>query len=233
MARPARSWKRLTRDHGRHLGLVRGGASRRDQPALQPGNSSAVGWRARLAEHLGSFTVELAQARAGDLMESRDGAGRPQRLFRAWRPRRCRSARRMQRVFTRRRFCWTRWRQDDFAHWAPLYVRWEAGLLEALGFGLDLSRLRRHRRDGRSHLCLAAHAAARCRAGRARLCRAPVRAAGVSAGLSSMRCRPPPDIAAGPEAHRPFPARAGARPHGRECRRRALRLDALADSRSE
>ena len=30
--------------------------------------------------------------------------------------------------------------QDDFAHWAPLYVRWEAGLLEALGFGLDLSR---------------------------------------------------------------------------------------------
>jgi len=29
---------------------------------------------------------------------------------------------------------------DDFAHWAPLYVRWEAGLLEALGFGLDLSR---------------------------------------------------------------------------------------------
>jgi len=28
---------------------------------------------------------------------------------------------------------------DDTAHWLPLYVRWEAGLLEALGFGLDLS----------------------------------------------------------------------------------------------
>ena len=28
---------------------------------------------------------------------------------------------------------------DDAAHWLPLYVRWEAGLLEALGFGLDLS----------------------------------------------------------------------------------------------
>ena len=36
---------------------------------------------------------------------------------------------------------------QDFAHWGPLYVRWEAGLLEALGFGLDLSRMRRHRRD--------------------------------------------------------------------------------------
>jgi DNA repair protein RecO (recombination protein O) len=28
---------------------------------------------------------------------------------------------------------------DDTAHWLPLYVRWEAGLLEALGFGLDFS----------------------------------------------------------------------------------------------
>jgi DNA repair protein RecO (recombination protein O) len=27
----------------------------------------------------------------------------------------------------------------DARHWLPLYVRWEAGLLEALGFGLDLS----------------------------------------------------------------------------------------------
>jgi DNA repair protein RecO (recombination protein O) len=30
--------------------------------------------------------------------------------------------------------------ENDFAHWGPLYVRWEAGLLEALGFGLDLSQ---------------------------------------------------------------------------------------------
>jgi len=29
---------------------------------------------------------------------------------------------------------------DDTAHWLPLYVRWEAGLLDALGFGLDLSQ---------------------------------------------------------------------------------------------
>ena len=29
--------------------------------------------------------------------------------------------------------------EDGLAHWGPLYVRWEAGLLEALGFGLDLT----------------------------------------------------------------------------------------------
>src|SRR5882757_4500781 len=62
----------LTRDHGRHAGLVRGGASRRVKPTLQPGNSVHVNWRARLEEHLGSFTCELARARAGELMDSRD-----------------------------------------------------------------------------------------------------------------------------------------------------------------
>ena len=30
--------------------------------------------------------------------------------------------------------------EDGFAHWGALYVRFEAGLLEALGFALDLSR---------------------------------------------------------------------------------------------
>jgi DNA repair protein RecO (recombination protein O) len=29
--------------------------------------------------------------------------------------------------------------EGEFSDWAPLYVRWEAGLLDELGFGLDLS----------------------------------------------------------------------------------------------
>src|SRR5580765_4675355 len=62
----------LTRENGRHMGLVRGGASRRMKPVLQPGNTLHIQWRARLSEHLGSFTVELARARAGELMEGRE-----------------------------------------------------------------------------------------------------------------------------------------------------------------
>ena len=38
----------MTRNRGRHLGLVRGGRSRRMQPVLQPGNGVSVTWRARL-----------------------------------------------------------------------------------------------------------------------------------------------------------------------------------------
>src|SRR5258705_484319 len=48
----------MTREHGRHLGLVRGGAGSRMRPILQPGNRVAATWRARLDEHLGSYTVE-------------------------------------------------------------------------------------------------------------------------------------------------------------------------------
>ena len=58
----------LTREHGRHLGLVRGSKTR---ALLQPGNGLSVTWRARLPEQLGSYAVELARARAGALMESR------------------------------------------------------------------------------------------------------------------------------------------------------------------
>ena len=48
----------MTRDHGRHLGLVRGGSGSRLRPLLQPGNTLQVVWRARLDEHLGHYTVE-------------------------------------------------------------------------------------------------------------------------------------------------------------------------------
>jgi DNA repair protein RecO (recombination protein O) len=48
----------MTRGHGRHLGLVRGGGGSRLRPVLQPGNTLRVVWRARLDEHLGHYTVE-------------------------------------------------------------------------------------------------------------------------------------------------------------------------------
>jgi DNA repair protein RecO (recombination protein O) len=54
----------MTRAHGRHLGLVRGGAGTRMRPVLQPGNSVQATWRARLDQHLGYFTVEGLQLRA-------------------------------------------------------------------------------------------------------------------------------------------------------------------------
>lgn len=61
----------LTKAHGRHLGYVHGGRSRRLAPVLQPGNTVAVSWRARLDEQMGNYTIEPVVARSGALMASR------------------------------------------------------------------------------------------------------------------------------------------------------------------
>src|SRR5262249_17803701 len=58
----------MTRAHGRHLGLVRGGASARLRPVLQPGNRISATWRARLDEHLGHYAVEALDARAASFL---------------------------------------------------------------------------------------------------------------------------------------------------------------------
>ena len=60
----------MTRGHGRHLGLVRGGRSRRQQPVLQPGNRLSLTWRARLDEHLGTFLAEPLAFNAARLLDN-------------------------------------------------------------------------------------------------------------------------------------------------------------------
>ena len=59
----------LTREHGRHAGLVRGGMGRRKRGLFQPGNRVRATWRARLAEHLGSYTCEMTDAVAAPLAD--------------------------------------------------------------------------------------------------------------------------------------------------------------------
>jgi DNA repair protein RecO (recombination protein O) len=60
----------MTREHGRHAGLVHGGRSRRMAPVLQPGNSVAATWRARLDDHIGHYAVEPDTLRSARLLSS-------------------------------------------------------------------------------------------------------------------------------------------------------------------
>src|ERR1700733_1790437 len=60
----------LTRSHGRHLGLVRGGAGKRMRPLLQPGNTVSAVWRARLDEHLGYYLIDGIRLRAATMLAS-------------------------------------------------------------------------------------------------------------------------------------------------------------------
>jgi DNA repair protein RecO (recombination protein O) len=61
----------MTREHGRHLGLVRGGRSREKRPVLQAGNAVRLVWRGRIEEHLGCFDVEAVTLHAGRILSSK------------------------------------------------------------------------------------------------------------------------------------------------------------------
>ncbi|MAG98118.1 MAG: DNA repair protein RecO [Alphaproteobacteria bacterium] len=127
----------LTRDHGRHAGLVRGGVGRRMRGVLQPGNEVRAEWRARLPEHLGHYTVELTRARAAALM---DDPVRLAGLAAACAVAELTLPEREPHVASHGA---TRALLDALEEgaeiWPYVYVRWELGLLAELGFGLDLA----------------------------------------------------------------------------------------------
>jgi DNA repair protein RecO (recombination protein O) len=127
----------LTREHGRHAGLVRGGQSPKVRAMLQSGNEVAAVWRGRLDEHLGTIACEMMRAHAARFLDDPGrlagltsaaalvGAALPERephgdVFTSF-------ARLIEAL-------------DSAVDWPAQYVRWEHDLLSALGFGLDLSR---------------------------------------------------------------------------------------------
>ena len=125
----------LTEQHGRHLGLVRGGAGRRLSSQLQPGNSLNLTWRARLSEHLGVYTSELATARAALVIDDRTRlAGLTTLTALAHLLAEREPAAGLHDALALVLDAMVR--GDD---WPPLLVRWELGLLSELGFGIDLS----------------------------------------------------------------------------------------------
>jgi DNA repair protein RecO (recombination protein O) len=127
----------LTRDHGRHLGLARGGFGKRMRGVLQPGNTVSATWRARLAEHLGNYSVELANARAARVLDNKVSieALRAIAALTSFslpeRERHIALYDGMEIVFDA---------LDDPEVWPALVVRWELALLDELGFGLDLTK---------------------------------------------------------------------------------------------
>jgi DNA repair protein RecO (recombination protein O) len=125
----------FTAAHGRQAGLVRGGGSRKAAPILQPGAQLDVRWRARLDEHLGTFTVEPIRSRAG-VMASREalaGLNAVCALLSHSLP---------EREAHVALYPATIALLDamEEGHWTQDYLRWELLLLDELGFGLDLSR---------------------------------------------------------------------------------------------
>ncbi|MEO1380570.1 MAG: DNA repair protein RecO, partial [Pseudomonadota bacterium] len=125
----------FTPSRGRHAGVVRGGTSRKMAPVLQPGALLDLTWRARLEDHIGTFSAELIRSRAASVMQDRlalAGLNAVTALLLFCLPEREAFAR-LYRI--------TEDLLDllgDESLWPLAYLRWELALLEEMGFGLDL-----------------------------------------------------------------------------------------------
>ncbi|MDQ2090773.1 DNA repair protein RecO [Marimonas arenosa] len=127
----------FTEAHGRHAGVVRGGTSRKIAPILQPGAQLDVTWRARLEDHIGTFTVEPMRSRAAAVMGSRlalAGLNAVTGLLSFCLPER----EAHPKLYGKTEPLMDLLGQDEL--WPLAYLRWELALLDEMGFGLDLVR---------------------------------------------------------------------------------------------
>ncbi len=125
----------FTTEHGRCAGVVRGGASRKMAPLMQPGAQLQADWKARLSEHLGSYTVEMIRSRSAHAMASRlalSGLNAVCALLAAALPER----EAHPNLYARTEQLLDLLGSNDV--WPLAYVQWELALLSDLGFALDL-----------------------------------------------------------------------------------------------
>ena len=126
----------LTRDRGRHAGLVRGGQGQKQRGVLQAGNQVAATWQARLPDHLGTYSVELERSYAARVL---DDAPRLAALLSATA---VLASALPERESHPASFDGLIALLEGLTgdHWAETYVAWELALLAELGYGLDLAR---------------------------------------------------------------------------------------------
>ncbi len=126
----------LTRAHGRHAGLVRGGQSARLRGIYQSGNRVSATWSGRLAEHLGSLECEMECSYMARVLDDSDRLAALSAATAV-----CEGAmpeREPHPACFEGLLALLEALEGD--HWAEVYVRWELAFLAELGFGLDLSR---------------------------------------------------------------------------------------------
>ncbi len=126
----------LTRDHGRHAGIVR--LTQKNRSIIQPGNYVQANWSARLPEHLGAFQVELISSTIARIMSDSLRLTALLALFSTL-DRLLAERHLYPEIFDLTLELVTAITSGDDG-WLRLYAGFELRLLEQLGYGLDLSR---------------------------------------------------------------------------------------------
>ena len=127
----------LTKVHGRYGAHIAGGASRRIKPFLQAGSRVLVSYRSRTSEQLGSATLEPQGEGPSALFDdplALSGLASAASIAAQALP---------EREPHPGIFLALEALSEALKHpeiWPAVYVRYEAGLLQDLGFGLDLTK---------------------------------------------------------------------------------------------
>ena len=128
----------LTSGYGRRAGLVYGGASRRRRGQLEAGNTVELKWSAREETQLGRFDVaESTKARGAHLMDDGDALSAMACMISVLRSSLEEGDSQASIMYDATNVVLDMLSEPDV--WPALYVRWEMGVLAALGYGLDLS----------------------------------------------------------------------------------------------
>lgn len=126
----------LTEGHGRHGGYVHGGMSAKKRVILQPGTLVNAHWQSRVADNLGTFTLEMEQGLSPDILEDSLKLGA---LLSACSL--CDAAlpeRESHPGLYHGLLALAEMLQGE--HWGAAYVMWEIQLLRELGFRLELDK---------------------------------------------------------------------------------------------
>ena len=127
----------LTEEHGRRAAYVAGGASRKMKPFLQAGARVVADYRARTSDHLGSARLEPIGEGPSALFDdplALNGLAAAAAVAQGALPER----EPHPGVFLAFEALMAAFALPEV--WPAIFVRFEMGLLEDLGFGLDLSR---------------------------------------------------------------------------------------------
>ncbi len=130
----------FTKHHGRHMGLLHGGGSKSKKSLVELGNYVAAEWQARLDEQLGTYQLELQKSYSASLLDDPIKLSALTSLC-ALLEQALPEREPQEAIYNATAALFEiLYLSDELSQWLPLYLQWEMGMLEALGFGLDLSK---------------------------------------------------------------------------------------------
>ena len=128
----------LTKEYGRHKGLIRGIHSKNLRSTIEPGNEVKASWSGRLETHLGNFTIEPIKSWSSLILNRKDKLTALSSLCSLISLTMAEKQPNDLIYFNSKLMIKKMSSNED--DWIKEYINWELGLLSEIGYGIDLSK---------------------------------------------------------------------------------------------